>query len=209
MPQINDRSSDEELIAALNSKNEEALNIFVQRYRRLVFSVGIRVLRDCGEAEDLAQEVFWHVFRNVERYNPRRGSARSWIYQVAWGKALNRHAYLSVRKFYSSVSWGEDRDAKSHQKTEEELLSRMLHNNVLRVWLSCLSQNERSTLELVLDKGCSLIEVSENLCQSLPNTRHYYYRAINKIKKFCNKELCPQSSTIALRRKSEEAASST
>ena len=53
-------------------------------YRYLVFLTADPVL-----AEDLTGETFEKAFRSWRRFNPRRGSERTWLYQLARSKALD------------------------------------------------------------------------------------------------------------------------
>ena len=101
-PISNEPCHDQELMSGIQGRDDSSLGDFLKRYSRLVFSIGLRVLRDQGEAEDLVQEVFWHVFQKSHLYDSSRGSVRTWLLQIAYGKALNRRSYLKVRRFYSS-----------------------------------------------------------------------------------------------------------
>src|SRR5256714_7081804 len=53
-------------------------------HRYLLFLTGNRSL-----AEDLAGETFEKAFRTWRRFDPRRGSARTWLCQIARSTALD------------------------------------------------------------------------------------------------------------------------
>ena len=99
MPSLR-KESDEALIDRLKSGNAEALAELFDRYSRVVFSVASRILRDRGEAEDLMQDVFLEIYRDVARFDPVRGSVRTWLLQYAYHRSLNRKKYLQRRGFY-------------------------------------------------------------------------------------------------------------
>ena len=61
------------------------------------------MLRDSVEADDLVQEVFLYIHRRSELFDRSKGSARSWIFQVAYTQAFMRRRQLSARGFYASV----------------------------------------------------------------------------------------------------------
>jgi RNA polymerase sigma-70 factor, ECF subfamily len=50
--------SDERIMQHLQAGHDDALAVLFDRYARLVASVGFRILRDAGEAEDITQLVF-------------------------------------------------------------------------------------------------------------------------------------------------------
>jgi len=49
----------------------------------------MRVLKDSGRAEDVAQEVFERLWRDPERYDPRRGDLGPYLQLVARSRALD------------------------------------------------------------------------------------------------------------------------
>src|SRR5580704_5014716 len=82
--------SDEEIMARLQARERGALDALFDRYSRLVFSIGNRVLRDHGEAEELVQEAFLYIYQRAALFDPSKGRALAWIVQAAFHRALNR-----------------------------------------------------------------------------------------------------------------------
>src|SRR5438132_8287943 len=79
---------DEELMRRVAAGSEEALGLLHRRFARPIFGLAIQTL-DRAAAEDLVQEVLLVVWRNAARFDPARGSARSWILQIAHFRLLN------------------------------------------------------------------------------------------------------------------------
>ena len=65
-----------------------------------------RMLGNREEAEDLAQEVFITVFKQIEGFRGE-ASLATWIYRIATNHCINRKKYLSRRKHYDSKSLSE------------------------------------------------------------------------------------------------------
>jgi RNA polymerase sigma-70 factor, ECF subfamily len=93
--------SDGSLLLRTKSGDEEALGLLFRRYARLVRSVGQRILRDDNEAEDLAQDVFLYIQRKCSIFDSSKSSARSWIVQMAYNRAIERRRYLTARQFHT------------------------------------------------------------------------------------------------------------
>ncbi len=65
---------------------------FAKAYREhgaRVRASAMRVLKDPGRAEDVAQEVFERLWRDPERYDPRRGDLGPYLQLVARSRALD------------------------------------------------------------------------------------------------------------------------
>jgi RNA polymerase sigma-70 factor, ECF subfamily len=179
-------TADEILITCVQRGDREALALLFRRYARPVKNIGQRILRDKIEADDLIQEVFLYIHRKSALFDSTKGTARSWILQVAYTQAFMRRRQLSAHGFYASVitdNVAED----SHQSapgahydhTVEGFFGR---NGWKKVWDS-LTECQRETLRLHFYEGCTFTEIAERLGQSYVNIRHHYYRGLEKLRK--------------------------
>lgn len=74
--------SDEELLAAATTDKVAFLE-FYDRHVEQVIAFGVRRLGDSDQVADLVAEVFLAVLRSAGSYDPRRGTARAWLYGIA------------------------------------------------------------------------------------------------------------------------------
>jgi RNA polymerase sigma-70 factor, ECF subfamily len=65
-----------------------AFEALVRRYQRRVFALAYQHLHDSHEAQDLAQEVFVRLFRNLDRYDPAR-PFEPWFWRLAGNVAAS------------------------------------------------------------------------------------------------------------------------
>jgi RNA polymerase sigma-70 factor (ECF subfamily) len=77
-----DRASDASLIAALAVNDDTAAVAFVRRFQGPVFGLAASITRDRVLAEDIAQEAFLRAWRAASSFDPRRGSALSWMLTI-------------------------------------------------------------------------------------------------------------------------------
>jgi RNA polymerase sigma-70 factor (ECF subfamily) len=79
------------LIRLKDSQDREAWSEFVEIYGPLVYEYGRRHALQDADAADLTQEVLRAVARSAGefRYDPDRGSFRSWLFTVARTKRIN------------------------------------------------------------------------------------------------------------------------
>ena len=174
--------TDNQLMAHLSLGCNDALAMLFDRYERLVFSIALRIVRDSGEAEDVVQNVFLDIFRSVGQFNPSKGSAKIWILQYAYHRALNRQRHLNARKFYSQESI----DGKEVGELGENSWYACYTKNELRRLvtraLARLGQRERQVIELAAYEGLSLREIANVTGETLGNVRHRYYRGLHKLR---------------------------
>ena len=81
--------SDEALADQVIKGNLAAFEELVSRYQKPVFKVAYRMVGQKEEAEDLAQEVFIHVYQKMGHFNPAK-NFKPWLYRVAVNTCISR-----------------------------------------------------------------------------------------------------------------------
>jgi RNA polymerase sigma-70 factor, ECF subfamily len=180
--------SDETLLACVCEDDRDALASLFRRYARTVRGIAYRVLRDASEADDLLQDIFLLIHRLCGTFDKSRGSARFWILQMTYRRAISRRRYLTSRHFYTNVdlaqaanhlsdrfaTWGRD----GH--SADEALQR---KETLETWSEGLSETQRQTLHLFFFEGYTFDEIAAKLGQTAGNARNHYYRGLDKLRK--------------------------
>ena len=184
-PSISERRvpTDEEVMARLQNHDSAALEVLFDRYARLVFRIARGVLRDVGEAEDVVQEAFIHLFKKCALFDPSKGSAKNWILQTALHRALDRKAHLARRGFYVGTEVGVVGDTLLGNTDVEREVGSRLNRLRLEKAFAELPENQRATLELFYFEGLDLREISAKLNEPLGNTRHHFYRGLERLRK--------------------------
>ncbi len=78
-----------ELIRRVKDRDEPAFEELVTRYTGLVISVAMRLTQNRSEAEEVAQEVFWRVYRKIDSYDSSRLFV-PWLYKVTLNQAYTK-----------------------------------------------------------------------------------------------------------------------
>src|SRR5258708_37513633 len=91
--------ADDELLRNIGQDCSQCFELLFHRYYRQVHSISFRIFRDRSEAEDILQEVFLSIYLQQGRFDPARGSVRTWILQFAHFKALLRRECLGISPF--------------------------------------------------------------------------------------------------------------
>lgn len=185
-------SSDEALMARICQGDNEALASIFQRYAGLVRGIAYKVLRDSSEADDLLQDIFLLVRRLAHSFDPKKGSVKTWILQMAYRRAISRRRALTARRFYDRLNleeagdierWGPGQGSFAKGNEGRAILDRLIGQDALQKCLSELSENQRETLRLFFFEGYTLAEIAEKLGQTTGNVSHHYYRALEKLRR--------------------------
>jgi RNA polymerase sigma-70 factor, ECF subfamily len=177
--------SDEALIGKVAAGDRDALAVLFQRYVRLTRGLVVRILRNSAEAEDLVQDLFIYLQRRCTIFDSSKSSARSWIVQMAYHRAIERRRYLTSRQFYSRGDEHGMRNSVVGVPTDETDYSAevVFGRNGLEKVFESLSGDQRETLRLYFFDGYTLAEIAEKLSQPYTNVRHHYYRGLEKLRK--------------------------
>lgn len=172
-------SSDEILLALVSNGDKEALTVLFRRHARAAYNVSQRILKDDSEAEDLVQELFLFIFQKGGAFDAAKGSAVSWIIQMAYHRAIDRRRYLGFRQHYNGQELNEDRLIGNRgQISIDELAGKAVLNRLREE----LSADQQQTLELHFFEGYSFREIAEKTGQALGSVRNHYYRGIERLR---------------------------
>jgi RNA polymerase sigma-70 factor (ECF subfamily) len=177
--------ADEDLLAGFINGDQEALGLLFQRHERVVRSVATRILRNTAEAEDLVQDLFIFLQRKCGIFDRSKSTARSWIIQMAYHRAIERRRYLTSRQFYARMEIESNTVHMVGTPTAESDYSAeaVFGRNGLTKVLRSLTDDQRETLRLHFFDGYTLAEISQKSGQTLGNVRNHYYRGLDKLRK--------------------------
>lgn len=84
------------LVRRLRARDEDAFTELVHTHQHKVFNVVYQIVRNRSDAEEVSQEVFIAVFKNIDKF---RGESllSTWIYRIATNHARNRVKYHARR----------------------------------------------------------------------------------------------------------------
>ena len=81
-------TNDDQIINAIKNGNTQAFSILVDRYKDLVYTLAIRMIKNREEAEEVAQDTFIKVFKSLDKF---KGDSKfsTWIYRVTYNTCLD------------------------------------------------------------------------------------------------------------------------
>lgn len=150
-------ASDAALVVAIGRWHHDALSEAFRRHSGAVFALARRVLGDPARAEEIVQEVFLRLWNAPDRFDPDRGSLRSYLLANAHGRAVD-----AVRADSSRRS-REDRDAMRASIVAHDIereVGDVIVAEHVREAVASLAPGERQAIELAYFGGHTYREVA-------------------------------------------------
>lgn len=162
-PSVGDTRSDEELIAELVERNEEALKPLHARYAPLIFHMASQAL-DTTTAEEIVQDVFLAVWRKADTFDPSRGAFRPWLLQIAHFRILNELRRRSRRPPLAEDIDGDLSEELSDESAEPvETAWHAYRRDAIRAAVANLPPHQRQALSLAFFEDLTHDQVADTL----------------------------------------------
>jgi len=146
------------LAERIRSGDRVALGEVYDRHASAALAVALRIVADREQAEDLVHDAFVATWQKIDRFDPARGSLRSWIVTIVRNRAIDR-----LRGNRPSIEIGEA-DERSLLKsgpnpTWDGAVAR-LGAAQLRAALAELPDAQREAIELAYFAGRTYREIA-------------------------------------------------
>jgi RNA polymerase sigma-70 factor (ECF subfamily) len=80
----------EELLPLILSKNKNGFTNLYNMYAKSLYAVIYNLIRNSVESEDVLQEVFVKICKNIETYNESKGRFYTWMLNIARNTAIDK-----------------------------------------------------------------------------------------------------------------------
>jgi RNA polymerase sigma-70 factor (ECF subfamily) len=153
--------TDEQLMVMIQQRDPAGLEYLYDRHASIVKSLGMKVVHNEAEAEDLLQEIFMEIWNRAASYDPVKGKPLGWIVTLARRRAIDR-----LRKCQSHCR-AEDRlrDEVEQQPgawttdPEEDFVMADIRDNLLKL-IATLPVAQQQAIELAFYQGMSQREIA-------------------------------------------------
>lgn len=144
------------LVSLLVAGRADALSALYDRYAPLLLAVGLKVISERRDVEDVVHDVFMESWRCAGQYDPTRGSVRAWLVTRMRSRMLDRRKSAAHSRSVPFDGTHSERmvapDAPSNDDNEQ-----------LRRLVCTLADDHRQIVELAYFEGLSCSEIALRL----------------------------------------------
>lgn len=164
---------DTELIAAILSGDQRALETLMRRHNRTLYRTARAILRDDAEAEDAAQEAWVKAYRSLATF---RGGSRlsTWLVRIAVNEALMRRRRLAAAPAAASI---DEQDLVCDAPGPESEAQRAQTRRALETRIDALPEEFRAVFVLRALEELNVAETAAALGIPEATVRTRFFRA--------------------------------
>lgn len=185
MPEI----SDQQLIKDYFQGDAKALELLIARYLPLVYGYLLRFVRHAPDAEDITQEVFVKVWKQLKKFEPEK-SFKAWILSIAKNTAIDffrRKKIIPLAAFPPAFEDFLSETRADSKPLADESFDESLWLEKLRLAVASLSPKYREVFLLYYQDQLTFKEISLALKESINTVKSRYRRATIELKKILDK----------------------
>lgn len=154
------RREQAELIAAVARGDQDAFAELYDQIVGRVHAVVLVVLRDPAQAEEVTQEVMVELWRTAARFDPERGSVRTWAATLAHRRAVDRVRSAQAARQREEADQLRSGSLTSSTDEVAEGLEAEEERTQLVVALRSLTDTQRESIRLAYFGGHAYREVA-------------------------------------------------
>jgi RNA polymerase sigma-70 factor, ECF subfamily len=174
---------DDELIKEYLDGKESAFVLLIERYTPSVYNFSVRFVGK-DNAEDIVQDVFIKVWKNIKKFNDKKASFKTWIFTVTRNTVYD---YLRKKRSINFSSLDSEDESFIDNIGDEailpdEVLLKLEDNELLNNLLDKLPVHFREVLILYYQEEMTFGEIGQLLGKPENTVKSHHQRALIKLK---------------------------
>ncbi|CAN5460234.1 sigma-70 family RNA polymerase sigma factor [soil metagenome] len=176
--------ADEEVMRLVQEGNPRAFKLLYDRHGGASFSLAYRMVGDRVNAEDISQEAFLSIWRSRARYQPDRGSVRTWVLGIVHHRAIDalRRNLVHDKRRASAEGIEERHEAPERERTDVEAARREEARHV-RDAIGELPDEQTRVIELAYFGGFSHSQIADMLEMPVGTVKGRMRLGLEKLRK--------------------------
>jgi RNA polymerase sigma-70 factor, ECF subfamily len=176
-PKILSLGDDFSLIKNFLDGDKSSFNVLVQRHKEKVRNIVYVTLNSSQEVDDITQEVFITVYRNLKNFR-FQSQFTTWLYRITVNKCRDYLRNKKIRRMFLPID-----NAIGKNYSEDRTLEDLSVSEIVRDAISKLPYKLRTPLLLKDIEGLSYQEISESLNCEIGTVKSRIFRAREGLRK--------------------------
>ena len=168
-------------IQKVRNGDHAAFAFLVEGYKKMAYTIALRIVENEGEAEDVAQESFIKAYQQLHQFE---GKAKfsTWLYTIVYRSAL---AKSKERKFkpFSITERFKENYTNDYTVPQLTLMQTDDEQRFIRNAIDKLPKTEALLVILYYMDENSVKEIQQITAMSVPNIKINFFRARKKLEK--------------------------
>jgi RNA polymerase sigma-70 factor, ECF subfamily len=164
------------------------IELIISQYLNPVYNYTFRIVNDKSEAEDITQEVFVKVWKNLDKYDESK-NFKTWLFTIARNTTID---FLRKRKNISFSELGDDEKTFEENITDteplpDEIFMRKELGKELENALSKMRPDFREIILLHYTENMTFEEISVIVGKPLNTVKSHHLRGLSALRKLLTK----------------------
>jgi RNA polymerase sigma-70 factor (ECF subfamily) len=175
--------SDAGLVKKYLEGDEKSLEFLIAKYLKPIYSFVFRNVGSNADAEDITQEVFVKVWKNIRKFDQNK-NFKPWIFQIAKNASidfLRKKKTIPFSKFDNNK--GQNVLTENIASAPANLIENLSDKRVLAAAMQGLNKKEQKIVGLRHNQGMSFKEIAEYSKESINTVKSRYRRALKNMRK--------------------------
>lgn len=177
--------TDEDIVELYKNGNREIFKELIDRYSHTIFNFTAHLVGK-KEATDIVQDIFIKIWKNLNKFNSKKSSFKTWIFVIAKNTCVD---FLKKKKsiLFSEINNNEMVDFSETIIDETplpiETLQKLQDSKILADLLEKLPLNYKIVLILYYQEEMTFEEIGKTLNKPLNTVKSHHRRAILELRK--------------------------
>ncbi len=167
---------------AVQNKDQQAFASLMKRYKKAVYYMILKMIRDADDAEDLTMEAFAKAFKNLHRFK-KDYTFSTWLFRIATNNAIDFIRKKKLKTMSLNTTLSDDSgnsvtiDIEDDDNNPQDEYIRSQRIEMVRIFVDKLPAKYRKLVQLRYFDELSYEEIAQELEKPLGTVKAQLHRS--------------------------------
>jgi RNA polymerase sigma-70 factor (ECF subfamily) len=182
------RLADEDLLLLVRDGDADAFELVYDRHGGAAYSLAYRIMGERNAAEDVVQDALLSVWRSGGRFDPERGSVRTWLLGIVHHRAIDALRRTSTHDRRRASAEGIEERHEAPERTDVEVARREDAREVREV-MGTLPEQQRQVIRLAYFGGYTHTQIAQMLDMPIGTVKGRMRLGLEKMRRLMSGEV--------------------